>query len=156
VALVAGAAGDNRLVASIRSGGPHEAADELHVLVVPCGLQPDDTQDATDNAGRPSEGLQLRPRDAVGGGSHCDFYYFAGSRRQKGGMDVQGQPQLLLSDNIHFNFFYGKTRTTCKNRTGTKKDLFVFYGFLCFLFFLFLVYGRISSFYVFIGGGGPP
>jgi hypothetical protein len=53
-------------------------------------------------------------------------------------------------------FFEGKTRITCKNRTGTKKDLFVFYGFLCFLFFLFLVYGRISSFYVFIGGGGPP
>ena len=93
---MARAAGDNRLVASVRSGGLHEAADELHVLVVPCGLQPDDTKDAADNAGRPSERLQLRPRDADCGGSHCDFYCFAGGRRQKGGVGVRDSHNYYL------------------------------------------------------------
>jgi hypothetical protein len=107
MALSTVAAGYNRLVAAVSRRRKHEAADELHVLVVPSGLQANDTEDAADDAGRPAEGLQLLPRNADCGGSHCDFYYFAGGRRQKDSVDVEGQPQLLHPNVIHFNFFEG-------------------------------------------------
>jgi len=100
MALTAGAAGNNRLVASVGLGGQHEAADELHVLVVPSGLQPNDTEDAANDTGRPAEGLQLRPRDAVGGGSHCGFLLLCGTQKTERRCGCTGQPQLSISANI--------------------------------------------------------